>query len=304
MDLQTSQQVFQLLQMTVGEPLHFMAKGKDWVGCARLSRPEALASWVKRLGGGVNVYVCPNPCRAGRVKPAKSDITAVRWLCLDFDPLPVSKDYRLDPLPHTHRTLQVLADPHDTTVEVWTGRGYQLWIRMEEQTTNLEELDLVVKGTTRWLATQLGGVLPEWHLDMACAEISRVIRVPGTTNQKTGTEACFLYRPTLPRPLPWSALRPLAVRGAESSSPVSTPASGKLLHVAPLLNPTGRHFLAFGTDSSVDSRHKACYATARGLHEVGVSKEDAWELLGAGAALCRPPLSVTDWRRIHRQVYR
>lgn len=306
--------VMKLLQVPP-HPVCVLVKGDHFVANAQCHSARELLDYVSRIGlKDVGIYVALNPSRLTQYKPSKQDILRVRWMAFDLDPMPevIGADPTLAVFRLKACLSQLQRGPAGYTLAIDSGRGLQVWCRLGGGAVGgTDEADTLVKALTAHVkqATLAGLAECGYNLDTSCGEISRVVRLPGSINRRTGRYARFMYGipgdPDLPtEELAWDAVRPLALRGAPGHPQDLPPlGSGTLLHIAPRVTPTARHFLLFGTDTSGDSRHKDCFTTAKCLQEIGVEAEQAYNLLALGASRCLPPLPDADWRRIHRQVF-
>lgn len=113
---------------------------------------------------GFNLYFCGNPVREGTTgKPKAADIIEGRVLCVDLDPKG-DKDLGAE----RDRISGLLKDLQHMLV--FSGRGYQFWVRTNPTMTTEDRRDFL---------GSLGGVDATHNLD-------RLMRLPGSVNQKTG----------------------------------------------------------------------------------------------------------------------
>ena len=299
---------------TEGSNLAVFLKGRDWVGGARLDHPSKLLSLANRLANDTNAFVCLNPSRGEGVKPCQGDIIEARWMLLDMDRNSYGSDKR-----DIRQVLAVVQAAlikanngfNPLIVPTFTGRGIHLWVRMGEGPPCIPKANQLFKVLTNHIQqTTLPDVAKAgYFIDLSCADVSRIARLPGTINRKNNERSYFLFSSLAVEPgkagMSWAAIRSLPGAGAESPpAPSPTPVQGGgMFHIAPKLNPTARHFLLFGTDTGEDSRHNDCVAAAKGLKDAGVPAEVAEGLLHDGAARCTPRLAEHEWRRIYRKVF-
>lgn len=168
-----SGEVFQLVAITFPEKTSPVAESfevgnEDNLALAR--------SFVERFDGKRNLYICLNPLKAKRsAKVRDQDIATSRVLLVDADPT----DAGDGTLEFCQKAKRLLAQ--GTIVS--SGRGHQLWVSHDP--------DL-----TEWRASVLEALRkrfgnPTVKID-ATHDISRIARLPGTINLKTGKRSKIL----------------------------------------------------------------------------------------------------------------
>ena len=119
-----------------------------------------------------DIYFVPAEIMPGiNKKPKDEDIRASRWAWVDVDP---SKDK-----PEPVDELEARLLPHDPTVVLRSGSGvWGLW-ELDAETTpdHIREINY-------WFANKIGG-------GDKCHDPSRIVRLPGTVNQKNGKVATW-----------------------------------------------------------------------------------------------------------------
>jgi hypothetical protein len=295
----------------------------------RLCSLEALIGTIRNAEAlGWNLYLNANPSRAaGKQKLARGDITHWRYIVVDLDP---GADALLPPEPANWESR--LPDEHLSKAHrIFSGRGYQFWLPLyncpvSNSTTGYLMADAeghirvymaadwerIMSGYLRALKNSSESWAPGWIIDTACSDLARVVRCPGSVNQKTGRLAVVEHVAAGPE-LDVSALLRynLPLVSQEIVKPFET---SNLLDILPHLNVRARTFILEGASSP--GRHNACYATAKNLHELGVPHDRAfeWLLIGAGkshtgwpselpAFEFSHPLSQSEVERIVKQVY-
>jgi hypothetical protein len=158
---------------------------------------------------------------------------------------------------------------------------------------------------------------PGWIVDTTCSDLARVVRCPGSVNQKTGRRA-VVERVANGPGLDVSVL--LRYNQAPISQEIVKPfETANLLGILPHLNVRARTFILEGAASP--GRHSACFATAKNLNELGVPRDRTFEWLLIGAGRCvdlwvswkylegvgpmgrLKPLPQSEVERIVKQVY-
>lgn len=283
----------------------YFVKGAGWVGGGSTNSAAGLVRLMEKYDGN-DCYILLNPAENFYgVKPPVSAITHLRWVLLDIDPKAPNADVmaaRYDVMAALEGLLGAL--PEEAVVRLDTGRGQQVWVPLFEPVAVTEETDGLVKAFVQHIAKQVPGQTG-CIVDTSCAELSRVARMPGTTNTKTGRLARFDFSFAdfvVPR---------LTINMMRSVEPIPAPLSSLPLPEHPnmgqiiaRLNRTATEFLLLGTrHSTTDSRHAAMFATAKQLREMGLSVDIARGMLLTGAALCVPPLEVAEVIRVLGQTF-
>ena len=232
-----------------------------------------------------DLYLNANPTRPGAgIKARREDVTAWRYLVVDLDPVDGSP----------------AAPPSDYLLcgaRIFSGRGYQFWVPVIDGHKFYidHKLERGMSGYLRTLPAP-----PGYIVDTSCSDLARVVRCPGSINQRTGARAAV---DRLPDSSKLYAETILAC-GQFVPEPVVVKVNvdlTSLLDVLPHLTIAARRFLLDGSESP--GRHTACFAACKSLQEVGVERDTALSWLDTGSGRCRPPLPYADVQRIVRQVY-
>jgi hypothetical protein len=294
--------------------------GRKRVMGGRLRSVDSLIGTVRNAAElGWNFYLNLNPTfnRPGKSKLAREDVKLWRYIVVDLDP---GGDALVPPVPQPCITKpsHYLYNAH----RIFSGRGYQYWLPID--TSSIDELypekaERIMQGFLRALAAETEAWASGWIVDTTCSDLARVVRCPGSVNQKTGARAVVehvhkgagidigvLMRYNQPTMVELVAER------------LHPPNSLNLLDTLPHLNIRARTFILEGASSP--GRHSACYATCKNLHELGVDSDRALEWLLIGAGKCRGlwltthhgkpnsyyesmPLLQSEVQRIVKQVY-
>jgi len=281
-----------LLPLLKDEYHHLFAKHKDgrkFGMCIKTRRGlDRFVEWANEEK--FDAYIGANPLhKTVAFRPRAHDVSRIRAIVFDIDPVAPKAAPRL----FAHRLHSDLANDHqgmlESVVHVDSGRGVQLWVLMM---AGKPELQPRAKQFVRRYAKQFGEDYGS-IVDTACTDLPRVVRMPGTFNQKTGREATILSgaEPLMSewwlecQPKPSAPERP--VRPAES-----------LEWILCTLPDLAVDYIQNGVELE---RHKACYTAMKSLHEVGVEADVALQLTLKGATM-----SSLDPAHVHytfEQVY-
>lgn len=278
-----------------------MERNKKRVMGGVLPNAESLLGTIRNAEAlGWDLYLQLNPSDATGIKASRDDILQWRYAVLDLDP---DGTELAPPYPS-------LAFDHH---EIFSGRGYQYWLPIAEGDAFISALEAerLMNGWLHAFKEQI--TTPGWHVDTACSDIARVVRCPGSINQKTGQRAEYIIGKSststgrISASFMRSYLRPMPEPPSKFEGN-----SSSLVELLPHLNGTATTFLLYGVEQG--KRHNACYAACRNLKEIGVSSYHALAHLAAGGARCymiyaedgeegRAHLPVEEIERIVKRVY-
>lgn len=296
----------------------FARKGKEMVGDYAVT-PDELASAARQYQH-LNFYIMPNPTndRCGTRVSAK-EITHWSWFLLDIDP--VAETY--DAPAALEEALTWMSDwwGKDLTrrrpLIIDSGRGMQAWVRLSDlRCDDAAAIDESVEQSGRvrrkvatyamsyWLR-QLGDKLGECHgcrVDTSCSDLPRVMRCPGTYNQKTGRMASLSNGSTET----YAGIAGLMVLGtpkqlldrAEATLPPGVPWQ----IVFPLLNVSAKRYISEGQPEP--GRHKAAFAAARAMFDVGLEEPQVLVALQRGNSKSPEPLPTSEVERVVKSALR
>jgi hypothetical protein len=289
----------------------WFARRDDKVLGGRLRSLDALIGTIRNAEAlGWNLYLNANPTRhvPGKKKLSREDVTYWRYVVVDLDPT-------VDALEPPHPSTSPCRGCSDEWLQfahrIFSGRGYQYWLPVRGALEYLEHPRLMgpwqVNGTSyerraqgylAALAAQAEAWAPGWKVDPACSDLARVVRCPGSINQRTGRRSTVEHmgegavpvaelerysRPEEPKP----------------PQPFTPTENVNLMVLLPHLNVRAKTFILGGADPG--ERHRACYATCKNLQELGVSSGRSQELLMLGAGWSG--LAEREVVKIVRQVY-
>lgn len=135
--------------------------------------PKAV-SWVEQWDGKRNLYLCGNPLKNKKTRKARDvDIAACRCLLVDIDPT------RETPSPSPMNVAVAIQRTLGGTI-VDSGRGAQVWLLHDDEVATRRAL--VLKALRQRFGNE--------HVKIdATHDPSRLMRLPGTLNLKTGRRA-------------------------------------------------------------------------------------------------------------------
>lgn len=284
--------VWDLLPLKPGEYHHCWARGEgkpDFALCLRSKRGlERFRNWttVQKM----NAYIGANPLKHSVNFRAKAhDVSRIRTMFLDIDPTGDNPN----PLEFSGlltRALYLEGVCIEEITVVDSGRGVQLWVSMD--------VPLEGHGKVRALVHYLANVVGERHackLDTSVTDLPRVMRLPGTVNQKTGRTATVLQAATETIFAESWAHAPMHEMPKSQVPVISSQRLDVILCGLPAI---AIDFILIGVELD---RHKACYTTMKSLSEAGVSADAALQLTLKGAALSS--LDPGHVYHTHEQVY-
>ncbi len=294
------EQLRKLLGSNGFPPRYFTLRGEHRAG-GFINSDRALSALLTNTGHNIYVHLNPSTVRPFSPKASNDDTTEFCNILVDIDP--VSPDAQ--PLYTLHgvmdRMESLISGSASSVSIVDSGRGVQVWMHFERTPLTQGELRSSINRAT---AALLRLVQPEQsfgcRVDTSCADLARVARLPGSTNQKTGRIATIIHNDYTtflrldsllaldPGPPPPPVI-PNHIKGA------------KLGFVLPYLTFTAASFLTQGASSP--GRHARAYAAAASLREVGIDIEQAQEWVALGGRCCDPPLSQSECVAATRNAY-
>ena len=306
-----------------GEAQWFARKDSKVLGGRLRSESELVATIRNAEVLKWNLYLNANPTRhvPGKKKLSREDVTHWRYVVVDLDP---AGEALAPPSPGSgdHALLT-------KAVRLFSGRGYQFWLPLrimeighlastctaQVEPLNTAAAERVMQGYLRTLSSQTDGWCPGWKVDTTCSDLARVVRCPGSVNQRTGRRATLEEYPYGMPLIEPSVIAKYADVVTLPPEPLPKGEFKNLLDLLPHLNVRARTFILEGAESP--GRHKACYATCKNMQELGVPAEEAEEWLTYGARTCwrgwnvrepnlayaSDPLSSSEVERIVKQVY-
>jgi hypothetical protein len=256
---------------------------------------------------GYNVYVQPNPTRErARSRTRSADVTHWSWLLIDIDPIPGRDAEPLTALAlYLDRLRSEVGPIHPTILD--SGRGAQAWLRLEDLEFDNEEARHVARRVSGFWLRHLWETVGEVSgcmLDTSTSDLPRVMRMPGTVNQKTGRPATILTEGSVHPGLAQTLVERTPASEFRTQATCEGPVDGRQWQdVLPLLSLTAANFLRGG--AAEPGRHKSAVATVYSMKENGLTPEAALAGLIRGAGLCDPPLEDPEWvERVVRDAYR
>ena len=274
---------------------------------------------------GFNVYIQMNPTRrTGGTRSAAKDITHWSWLLLDIDPVEECPNPALAMDQFVERMELHLGVMLHPTI-VYSGRGIQAWVRLEDilfddfdsavpadgiyflggdpkspVSVSRRVARLATGNALRVVAKEVGEVAG-CRLDTSCSDLPRVMRMPGTINQKTGARA-FVARVGDFNPGVSQAMvkyTPPEAFVVREFDPIE--GGRKWQDVVSALTLRAANFIRYGTEEP--GRHVTVYATLKSLLDHGVLEDEARKAVRWGNNATIPPLRDDELEPIIKQVY-
>ncbi len=276
--------------------VHYFAKGSQGVTGGEAKDPNHLAYILGNLGTrNFNAYINFNPSRHTSLKGGSADVYEWRHVLIDVDPV----DSDANPQAVVE-TVGRYVDLSACTV-INSGRGMQLWLALEP--TRMEDgktrraVERGMAGYLTWLGSECDG--HGCRIDTGMSNLDRVVRPPGSINQKSGRTARLISVASR-RAKPEDVMARALPEAAEPKR-LENVKSWNLLAVLPHLTERAADFLTEGLKEP--GRHAGCYAAAACLRELGVPQDAAMPLVINGGNKCRPRLRVVDMERVLRNAY-
>lgn len=303
---------------------YFARKDGRNVGDFARTASELHVAATEYSNDGFNVYIQMNPTRRiNGVRSSAKDITKWSWLLLDVDPVEDEFNYR-----HALDTYMEGMQTHvgavlDPTI-VYSGRGVQAWIRLEDiwfddddpavpdngfylnpsdgkiLTMKRRVARLAMANALRAVAKTYGTVAG-CRLDTSVSDLPRVMRMPGTANQKTGRMSLItrVGGPNIPvakwlvDATPAKAFEIVEIDPIEGGIPWQGAVSRLTL--------TAANFIRYGTEEP--GRHRTVWQTLMSLRDHGVLEDEARKAVNWGNNATHPPLADDELEKIVLQVY-
>lgn len=288
------------------------------------SPKHTVVSWADTLSGlrkavdqfhDYNAYIQLNPSTVPTFRCTAADVAMWNWFVLDLDP----KEETFDPLAalEAYQSYfrnyfgEAKLDGHI----IHSGRGAQLWVPLVSPSLDdfislplsrgsisegdkmeyPETISITIRKAARramsyWLGKAFNdlGAQHGCVLDTSTSDLPRFMRMPFTTNTKTGATATVVQRYTgKANSVLWHKLIHYAPYYLWTPRPMTPAAGGSGWQtVYSRLNWTAREFLVRGWEEP--GRHKAAFATIKELRDVGLSHEKIRDAVMRGASLCTP----------------
>jgi hypothetical protein len=276
---------------------------------------------------GRNGYLAPNPtkCKTGD-RHETLDVTHWSWFLIDVDPV----QEECDPLATLNEALLWLGEwagkdlTRSRPTIIDSGRGMQAWIRLDDQILTShygvlreEMVDAIIEGRgnvdrktarktmSHWLKRldERIGLMNGCKIDTSCSDLPRLMRCPGTTNQKTGRTASILY----PGDGPVAGLAQLLVTGTPASAFAEAKYEGDVGRTWQAafgdLTRAAQDYLTKGKEEP--GRHVTVWKTLKSLAEKGVYEGEARKAIAYANKLAGEDNELEDsaLETIVRQVF-
>ncbi|MBI3722713.1 DUF3631 domain-containing protein [bacterium] len=256
--------------------------------------PEAAEKWLSKFGKGWGRYFCGNPVEPGAVGKVKAkQILAGRVVLFDPDP---DAGTSMEDSPASREVALASADYLDSTVGsrptvIDSGRGAQGWI----------STDPALPGEEReWLVDHLAAKFRREGIKFdRLTNLDRLMRCPGTINQKTGRTATIL-KVGSGVPVTSEMLRRLGYAPSQPKAPtVSPPGSTPYSQIR---GPSPAPAVATGVPQG--HKHLTIFREASRLRGLGTTIEEARPVILELAKNCRPPAPEADALAILDDVWK
>ena len=270
-------------------------------GCAISTHKELLRTMAWAESSEMNQYWQPNPTRkrAG-TRCSAEDVSHWAWFMLDIDPL---DEMVYDPVAAFYEAAETLGLIPGAPLLVDSGRGIQGLYPLGPVPLN-HPFQIDETGTIRTIG-EIAPIAMRHHLEKievgygcvldytSSTDMPRVMRLPGTTNQKTGQKAEVFTMPTEPiRSLGSKIIESVPRSIFQPPPPIETHSRDSWGHYTPHLTVTAQHFLQEG--KVAPGRHHDACATMLSLIEQGATQDQTLGALLFGARLSSPQLPVKD----------
>jgi hypothetical protein len=271
-----------------------------------LRTPKTLRALIQNSQAW-DVYVQLNPSKELRYRklPA-SKISYWSTILIDIDPISESAEPLLAAEVITAALRDLLQAPALSPTIIDSGRGVQLWLSVPPLAINDDAHRKRIRSSVGALLWSLKGCTPTYGctVDTSTSDLARVARMPDTINQKTGRRARIISEGDglsangiAEKILALAPIEP-SIPPAYSGPPLITVGWQQAAHY---MSGLAKDYLVDGVPEP--GRHKAAYATAAALRDVGMPLEEATALVLSGAERCSPPLSMHDAHRAARCAY-
>ncbi len=250
--------------------------------------------------GEKNIYVAPNPTsHTGGVRHSAKHVSHWSFFVIDVDPVKKKFDIKRARNHVMHAFSNMMRDRgfeiYGRPIIIDSGRGSQVWYRLDD--VHLYEnicgltLDAIQPDGDNWVTTRKTarrtngwwlseldervGLTNGCRIDTSVSDLPRVMRCPGTINQKTGKKTKFTL--WTKRRFPGLAVAmvmavpPGYFLDPEPSEELAPGVSWQEAY--PHLTRTAQNYLLTG--QAEPGRHRVMWHTAKKLREVGVSRKEA-----------------------------
>ena len=297
---QAALETWELLPLPPDTYRYVFAKRERRVHGTWVRGPMQLSRWME-ASSDFDCYIQLNPSYDRTlVRPSVKDVSHLQAVLVDFDPLGVGgegTDAKKLFMMRAETFLTERGIPIESIAVIDSGRGFQMWIL-------IEPIPIIGEGSlSRGVRNFIHTLADDWKrtggyaIDPSCSDLSRLARLPGTLNSKTGFLAKIL-KLAIPTPALW--LFPFDSDAQNAVLEPSTPRV-KWPDVASAITHAAYDFIVNGIEEP--GRHKAAVACARSLKDACVPVDDALDYLLLGASRCTPALKPDDIIRLHRDTF-
>lgn len=161
---------------------HYHYKGVD----------EAYLAVIEKSQDNVDIYT--SHANFSNPKRGKATLWHINTLFADLDCHTDGESFDLDALVYFLETDFFGVTLPKPSEMVFTGRGVQLYWKIEEAPRQVLPLWELVESRILQELDTITEYIPTLSVDMACKDVTRITRTPGTTNTKSGTQAYVVFR--------------------------------------------------------------------------------------------------------------
>lgn len=253
-----------------------------------------------------HLYIGVNPStKPAGVRCADKDIPIIRGILIDIDNHTRDNGHEVSLgqiYSKISTAIQITLDYLPSISMFDTGRGFHFIIEVPDYSVQDRQSRSIFRHAVSTFLTTLCrqfGRRTEYHIDPCTSDLARLRRMPHSINHSNGRIAIPLGR-QISVPLD---ITHFLSKFSESRPPIvhqSTEWWKVFSH--PAMAVTARRFISEGVLEG--QRNSNAHATAKALHEFGVSFSSAREALLKGAMLCKPRLTPREALNALKSAYK
>lgn len=284
-----------------GQPVHWFAKLGRAIYGGIAEEPLDLVRIVQTTNEvDGNVYVHINSIAGNATKGSAQDVMEWKNVLVDIDPV------RADAQPWKAANAILFNGHYELSnySVIDSGRGYQLWLRIADADIRSDDDRRRFEASTAMFLRSLQPMADPYGcvVDTSCSDLSRVARVPGNFNPKTGKVCALVQAAETSMPASTFLHNHPAILPTSRATRAEFTGSWNLARAVPHLTTKGAEFVVSGVRAP--GRHAAAFAAAASLAEAGVPEELARLWVLRGAKLCTPMLTEASANRAFDNAWR